>query len=128
MAELENAKEKRVFIFMHRPLFETSPSDPSDGYWVIKEPARTKLLNLFRKYKVEAVLNGHLHRFNESHFYGISFITTPAICYSCASDQGLTGYRIFQVSSNGFTTRFVDMREKSVPPDFQYKVKQVIIN
>ncbi|MCX6376386.1 MAG: metallophosphoesterase [Armatimonadetes bacterium] len=116
-SELRKAKGKRIFIIEHSPLFLTNPGDPNGDYFEVDEPARGVLLKLFREHKVEVVLTGHVHRFLESHFDGISFISTPATSFSCSEDKGLTGYRVFSVSSGGFTTRFVDLRRTGAPPE-----------
>ncbi len=120
-SELRKAKGKRIFIFEHQPLFLDKPDEPAN-YWVPAEPARGELLKLLRVNKVEAVLTGHIHRFGESFFGGISFISTPAISFSCAADKGLTGYRVFTVTDGGFSTRFVDMRTVGAPPSFGEQV------
>ena len=117
-SELRKAKGKRIFIIEHIPLFLTKPSDPNGDYFAVDEPARGELLKLFREHKVEAVLTGHVHRFLESSFDGISFISTPATSFSCSEDKGLTGYRVFSVSTGGFTTRFIDLRRAGTPPEF----------
>lgn len=120
-SKLEGAKGKRVFVFQHYPVFESKPDEESGGYNNIDEPARSKLLRLLKEHEVEAVLSGHLHRLNESHFDGISFVTTPATSFSCARDKGLTGCRVFRVTPGGVTTQFVDLREAGEPPDFRVK-------
>ncbi|MBT7989261.1 MAG: hypothetical protein HN769_05215 [Anaerolineae bacterium] len=60
--ELKKAKEKglQIFAFMHYPLFICDSSEPTH-YDNIAEPARNWLLELFAKYKVEAVFSGHVH-------------------------------------------------------------------
>jgi len=112
-AQLKAAGKKRIFVFQHAPVFETSPGEPSGGYNCIDEPVRSKLLKLFEKYKVEAVLYGHLHRFNESSFDGVNYIATPATSFSA-----LTGYRVFRIAPGGFTTYFADVRAGAAPPEF----------
>lgn len=116
-SQLRKAEGKRIFIFQHQPLFLDKPDEPAN-YWVVAEPARGELLKLFRQHKVEAVLTGHLHRFNEAYFDRISFISTPATSFSCAADKGLTGYRVFKITDVGFSSRFVDMRTKGTPAEF----------
>jgi 3',5'-cyclic AMP phosphodiesterase CpdA len=116
-SQLRKSEGKRVFIFQHQPLFLDKPDEPAN-YWVVAEPARGELLKLFRQYKVEAVLTGHLHRFNEAYFDKISFLSTPATSFSCAADKGLTGYRVFHVTDAGFSSRFVDMRTNGSPAEF----------
>lgn len=109
---------KRIFIFQHHPLFIEKPTDPNGDYFAVDEPMRSTLLSYFRANKVKAVLTGHVHRFLESSFFGIDFISTPAVSFSTARDEGLTGYRVFHVYKDGFTHTFVDLRQKGSPPNF----------
>ena len=120
-SELKNAEGKRIFIFQHHAPFIDKPSDPNGGYFTIDNPARSELLDLFKAGHVEAVLTGHVHRSNESVYDGICFVSTPATSFSCDPDQGLTGYRVFRVSTGGFTHKVVDLRTAGSPPDFQQK-------
>ena len=66
--ELHLAKSRglRPFVFMHYPLFICDPHEPTH-YDNIDEPARSRLLNLFEQYQVEAVFSGHVHNV----FFGI---------------------------------------------------------
>lgn len=117
-AQLAKSKGKRIFVFEHAPLFTKLPTDPNGEYYAVETPARAKILDLLREYKVEAVLTGHYHRTMEAAFYGISFLTTPGTSFSTGPDKGLTGYSVFTVSDGGFTHRLVDLRTKGSPPDF----------
>ena len=117
-SELRKAKGKRIFVIEHSPLFLDKPGDPNGNYFLVDNPARGEVLKLLKQYRVEAVLTGHVHRFLESSFDGISFISTPGTSFSCSEDKGLTGYRVFSVSTGGFTTRFIDLRRAGAPPDF----------
>lgn len=118
-SELKKAQGKRVFVFQHAPLFTKTPADPNGDYYSVQNPVRGRILDLLKAHKVEAVLTGHYHRSIESDYYGITFLTTPAISFSTCPDQGLTGYSVFIVGSGGFTRRFVDLRTKGVPPSFE---------
>jgi 3',5'-cyclic AMP phosphodiesterase CpdA len=120
-AELKKAKGKRVFIFEHIALFLNTPGDPNGEYFAVDEPVRSKLMSMFKANGVAAVLTGHIHKFNESVFGGISYISTPATSFSVSPDAGLTGYRVFTVSSGGFTHHFVDLRNGGRPPVFDQK-------
>ena len=117
-SELKKAQGKRIFVFEHAPIFTRTPADPNGDYYAVENPARAQILALLREYKVEAVLTGHYHRSMEAKYYGIAFLTTPAISFSTGSDQGLTGYSVFTVSDGGFTRRFVDLRTTGAPPEF----------
>lgn len=50
----------RTFVFLHYPLFLLRPDEP-EHYDNVAEPARSRLLGLFARAGVEAVLCGHVH-------------------------------------------------------------------
>ncbi|MCZ6678731.1 MAG: metallophosphoesterase [Candidatus Poribacteria bacterium] len=57
----DNAK-KRIFVFLHLPPYLFDESDPSMGcYDNLANPARSWLLSLVRRYKVEMLFAGHVH-------------------------------------------------------------------
>ncbi len=118
-SELKKARGKRIFVFEHAPIFTKTPGEPNGDYYAVENPARGRILDLLKAYKVEAVLTGHYHRSMEASYWGISFLTTPAISFSTGSDKGLTGYSVFTVSDGGFTRRFVDLRTTGTPPSFE---------
>ena len=117
-SELKKAQGKRIFVFEHSPIFTKLPTDPNGDYYAVENPARGRILDLLKTYRVEAVLTGHYHRSMEADYYDIAFLTTPAISFSTGSDKGLTGYSVFTVSDGGFTRRFVDLRTTGAPPEF----------
>ena len=68
-----SAGGRRLFLFMHYPLFLLSPSE-SSTYDNIDEPARSDFISLIEKYQVEAVIAGHVHnifyhRANNTEYY-----------------------------------------------------------
>jgi len=74
--ELETAVGKKVFIFLHRPLF---PVDGHVGSSLDEHPAdRDRLHSLFVKHKAEiaAVFAGHEHVYNEQVRDGITYYIT----------------------------------------------------
>ena len=61
-SDLENNKDKRIFIFLHLPPFIYHESEPSLGHYDnIAEPDRSWLLNLIIKYNIELIFAGHTH-------------------------------------------------------------------
>jgi 3',5'-cyclic AMP phosphodiesterase CpdA len=114
--QVEDADGARIFVFCHYPYFLRDPGETEGGYWTVENPAKQEWIDLFRKSGVSAVWNGHLHRFNETHWKGIQFITTPATSFSCAADKGLTGFRIVRVTDDGWQHEFIDLRTEGTPP------------
>ena len=61
-ADLKGAAGKRVFVCTHYPPYIASPDEPN-SYDNIDEPARSWLLDLLEKHRVEALFAGHVHNF-----------------------------------------------------------------
>ena len=78
--ELNSSLKKRIFVFMHYPLFLANSSEISH-YDNIDEPGRSKLLRLFSKYKVEAIFSGHVHQFFYNVFNEIDMYSVPSTSF-----------------------------------------------
>ncbi|MBL4575657.1 MAG: metallophosphoesterase [Opitutaceae bacterium] len=60
--ELEKANGKRIFLFLHLPLYLGDRNDEALGHYdVISEPARSTLLELVKKYRIELIGGAHVH-------------------------------------------------------------------
>ncbi|HEY0219132.1 MAG TPA: metallophosphoesterase [Afipia sp.] len=79
-ATLASAGGKRIFVFMHYPLFLLSPSE-AGNYDNIDEPARSDLLDLVKRYGVEAVFAGHVHNIFYHRIKGTEFYVMPATSF-----------------------------------------------
>lgn len=77
---LGSAGGRRIFMFMHYPLFVLDAEEPSN-YDNIDEPARGDILGLIRKHKVEAVFAGHVHNIFYSRIEGTEFYVMPATSF-----------------------------------------------
>ncbi len=61
-ADLEASAGRRIFLFLHYPPYVVDPGE-SGHYDNIDEPARSWLLGLLVRYRVEALFAGHVHNF-----------------------------------------------------------------
>jgi hypothetical protein len=77
---LVSAGAQRIIMFMHYPLFLLSPDEPST-YDNIDDPARSRLMALIRKFKVEAVFAGHVHNIFYHRLDGTEFYVMPATSF-----------------------------------------------
>ncbi len=60
--ELEKTDGKRIFLFLHLPLYLENQDDEALGHYdVISEPARSSLLNLVKKHQIELIGGAHVH-------------------------------------------------------------------
>ncbi|TCT07904.1 metallophosphoesterase [Aquabacter spiritensis] len=77
---LASAGDLRVFVFLHYPLFVRAPDEPST-YDNVDEPARSDLLDLFRRHQVEAVFAGHVHNIFYHRLAGTEYYVLPATSF-----------------------------------------------
>ena len=120
--ELARAGGKRTFLFVHYPPFITVADEPSH-YDNIDEPGRGWLLELIKRYSIEAVFSGHVHHFfyNRHHAsqlyvlpptsfirqdYSELFPIEPASEYG-RDDVGKYGVTFVDVFERGHTVRVV---------------------
>jgi predicted phosphodiesterase len=61
-ADLAEASGRRTFLFTHYPPF-VRDRDENEHYDNIGEPARSWLLDLIERHRIEAIFSGHVHTF-----------------------------------------------------------------
>ncbi len=96
--QLASAGSRRIFLFMHYPLFLLEPDEPGT-YDNIDEPARSDLLALIRKHKVEAVFAGHVHNIFYHRIEPTEFYVMPATSF--VRQDFAEMYRIEAAAENG---------------------------
>ena len=77
---LHSADGRRIFLFTHYAPFTLRPDEDSN-YDNIDEPGRTDLLRLIAKYRVEAVISGHVHTISYHRLNGTEFYVIPGTCF-----------------------------------------------
>jgi Calcineurin-like phosphoesterase len=119
---LGSANGRRLFVFMHYPLFVLDPNEASN-YDNIDEPARADILGLLRAHKVEAVFAGHVHnifyhRIEGTEFYVMpatsfvrqdysEFFRTDAIHENGRNDAEKLGFSIVEVHDDGHVVHYL---------------------
>jgi predicted phosphodiesterase len=119
---LSDHSAKRTFLFTHYPPFITRPHEEWH-YDNIDEPARSWLLDLTKKSKIEAVFAGHVHNFfynrhGETDLYILPSVTFFRHDYSelfrvgpteeyGRNDVGKLGYFWVKVFENGHVAQAV---------------------
>ena len=77
----ENRKTgKRVFLFMHYPLFLDHPTE-DEHYDNIGKQARMWLLSLLDRYNIEAVFSGHVHNFFYNRYKKTDLYVLPSVAF-----------------------------------------------
>jgi len=70
--ELKTNKQPLLFVVSHMPIY----GGEHDNYDFPKSEERTELVNLFEKYKVDYVLEGHYHSYVDITANGVRYITS----------------------------------------------------
>jgi 3',5'-cyclic AMP phosphodiesterase CpdA len=78
--DLSHNAGKRIFLFMHYPPYIYEPEEPAIYDNVEIEPRRI-VLELFRKYSVEAVFCGHIHNYTYNRFHASEVYTLPSTTF-----------------------------------------------
>jgi 3',5'-cyclic AMP phosphodiesterase CpdA len=80
-AAMDDAGNRRIAWFLHRPLFLDSPDEGDTGYWSIKPQPRRRLLYLVERHSVALVGSGHLHKAHDFMHDGTRYIWAPSSAY-----------------------------------------------
>ncbi|MFH2132534.1 MAG: metallophosphoesterase [bacterium] len=78
--DLEQNRNKRIFMFCHYPPFITSPDEP-EHYDNLSEPGRSWLMELIDRYRVKALFSGHVHNYFYNRSNDTDFFVLPSITF-----------------------------------------------
>lgn len=74
---------KRIFLFLHLPLYLHDSSEPDLGHYDnLGEPARAWLLDLARKHEVELIFAGHSHFAFFDRLGGTRYFVVPSTAFT----------------------------------------------
>jgi hypothetical protein len=89
-----------IFLFLHFPLYVSSPSEANSPNNVDR-PRRDTILKYLRDYNISAVFTGHLH-YDLLNFYGPTLLMTSLP--TCETNINSCGYRVVKVYDKGIET------------------------
>lgn len=106
--ELKNNRRlKHKIIFCHYPFFISRPDEP-DQYFNIPSDIRSRYLELFSKYNVNAVFAGHLHNNGYGKNGNLEMITTSAAGKPLAKIP--SGFRIIKVYQDRIESEYISIQ------------------
>jgi len=90
------AGERRIALFLHKPVFVTAPDDPTFDYWSVPPAARAALAPLLDHPGLRLVASGHLHLHHHFMRGKVAFAWVPPLSFvvSPADQPGLPGARL----------------------------------
>jgi len=80
-AVMNDARDRRIAWFLHRPLFLDNPDEDDTGYRSDKPQPRLGLLDLARLHSVALVASGHLHKAHNFVRDGTRYIWAPSSAF-----------------------------------------------
>jgi acetyl esterase/lipase len=113
-ATLKKAADKRarIFVLGHHPLFLKNP-DEEEAYMNLPIAKRKKILSLFEKHGVVAMLGGHTHQLMINDYKGIQLVNGETT--SKNFDKRPLGFRVWHVTDRRpFKHDFVSLAGKQL--------------
>ncbi|MFA6169494.1 MAG: metallophosphoesterase [Candidatus Margulisiibacteriota bacterium] len=99
-SQLAAAKGKKIFVFMHKPVFD--PSEIYKDYVMSGRAVTEELTGLFSKYKVRYVFAGHIHGYAKSERDGVVYIVSGGAGGPLHLPRELGGfYHYVKITVNG---------------------------
>jgi 3',5'-cyclic AMP phosphodiesterase CpdA len=112
---MEDAADRQIAWFLHRPLFLDSPDEP-DGYWSVKPEPRARLIELVRQHSVALVASGHLHKAYQTVCDGTRYLWCPASSFlvgpetqSAMAGEKRLGAVLYEVDGAALEPSIVDV-------------------
>ena len=91
-----SAGERRIALFLHKPVFVTELDDPTFDYWSVPPQARAALAPLLDHPGLRLVASGHLHLHHEVTRGRVAYVWAPPLSFVVeeAEQPGLPGARL----------------------------------
>lgn len=141
-ADLAEHAGQRIFIFLHMPPFFVDEHEPDLGYYDnLDEPARSWLLGLLRRYRVELLFSGHLHfaafnRIDGTRLLGVPSTTTsrPGFYevfsvlpdHQGKNDEAKLGFYLVQVQPDGARLHLIRTNGETGPHESVPNVRRLL--
>jgi 3',5'-cyclic AMP phosphodiesterase CpdA len=115
-SELARTGAKPVALFLHKPLYLTSPDNPelaTTSFRYVPQPARQRLIDMFAAVDLRLVASGHVHQRRDFTYQRIRHIWAPSAGFIISDarqeliaikETGLVEYRF---ASDSFEVRHV---------------------
>jgi len=115
-SELATVDGRPVALFLHKPLYLNAPCDPelaASAIRYVPMPARSRLIQMFRRVDLRLVASGHVHQIRDFTYGHVRHVWAPSAGFVISDKRqevigvkavGLVEYR-FQ--PDGFEVRFV---------------------
>ncbi len=93
---LDTLEDRRLAVFLHKPIFTADPSETVFDYWSVPPFARAPLLPLLAHPSLRLVASGHLHLHHGFSRGAVRYVWAPSVAFVVAPEEqaGLPGERL----------------------------------
>lgn len=103
--------DRRIALFLHKPLFVVHAGEGPRGYWSVKPEPRARVLAALDRADLGLVASGHLHIAHHRTIDGVAHVWGPSAAFVCGPMQeDLGGDRVIGVAEYAFSGREVACR------------------
>lgn len=90
------AEDRRIALFLHKPIFVTAPDDPTFDYWSVPPHARAALAPVLEHPGLRLVASGHLHLHLQTRRGRVDYAWAPPLAFivNPKEQEGLPGARV----------------------------------
>ncbi len=111
---LQTLGDRRLAVFIHKPLFTADPAETAFDYWSVPPFARGPLGAVMAHPALRLVASGHLHLYREAMRGLVRYAWAPSVAFvvNSADQAGLPGERccgglLHEFGEDAVTTRLV---------------------
>jgi 3',5'-cyclic AMP phosphodiesterase CpdA len=121
LSDAARAGASHIVAFTHQPLFMAHPEERDEdypwapsppgrppGYWAVPRVRRMPVLELFRRYGVQATFCGHWHRNHEARDGDMVEVLTGSVGYPLGDDP--SGIRLVRLTEAGVEHEYRPLR------------------
>ena len=107
---LYTLEDRRLAVFIHKPIFTADPADTVFDYWSVPPFARGPMLPLLDHPALRLVASGHLHLHHRFTRGAARYVWAPSVAFVVASEEqpGLPGERACGALLHRFGTDAVE--------------------
>jgi 3',5'-cyclic AMP phosphodiesterase CpdA len=118
-SQLADTRGKPVALFLHKPLYLNGPDDPelaATSIRYVPQPARSRLVEMFRAVDLRLVASGHVHQRRDFTFGRVRNIWAPSAGFIIAdSKQELIGTKEVGLVEYRFQPDSLEVRHVRAP-------------
>jgi len=77
-AQVRDAQDRPLAVFLHKPLFIDHPAEAGDPVWCVLQEGRQATLQMLQQGNLRLVACGHAHHYRTLNFDGVAMVWAPS--------------------------------------------------